>query len=267
MDTRDKGVFLTGGAQGLGRGIVVKLLSLGAKVFFVDVDVERGKATQVELQTQYGADVVFFQPADVSDGEQHKAAFDAAVSTLGAVEICVNNAGIMAEDKWEKVLAVNAGSHIRGSLLALEHMRRDRGGRGGVIINVASLAALYPKSICPSYTASKHAVIGFTTSWAMNPDHKDHGVRWCCLCPATFQSGMVDLKRLGDLDTDTIAEILQKQGFVEISQVVEGVMKLMRDPDNNGAILEVSLEKGARYRRRQVVDRDGVSDLVVVDTY
>ncbi|XP_025078426.1 17-beta-hydroxysteroid dehydrogenase 14-like isoform X2 [Pomacea canaliculata] len=72
MDPRGKGVFLTGGAQGLGRGIVEELLSFGAKVLFCDVDVERGRATESELQTQYGADVVCFQPADVSDDEQHK---------------------------------------------------------------------------------------------------------------------------------------------------------------------------------------------------
>ncbi|XP_025078098.1 15-hydroxyprostaglandin dehydrogenase [NAD(+)]-like [Pomacea canaliculata] len=107
MDPRGKGVFLTGGAQGLGRGIVEELLSLGAKVLFCDVDVERGRATESELQTQYGADVVFFQPADVSDDEQHKAAFRAAVSQFGAVELCVNNAGIVDEKNWEKVLAVN----------------------------------------------------------------------------------------------------------------------------------------------------------------
>ncbi|XP_025078193.1 15-hydroxyprostaglandin dehydrogenase [NAD(+)]-like [Pomacea canaliculata] len=89
------------------------------------------------------------------------------------------------------MLAVNTGAYIRGSLLALEHMRRDRGGRGGVIINVASLAGLYVSSFNPGYCASKHAVVGFTTSWAMSPDQKDHGVRWCCLCPDAIQTSMI----------------------------------------------------------------------------
>ncbi|PVD19627.1 hypothetical protein C0Q70_20117 [Pomacea canaliculata] len=160
-------------------------------------------------------DVVFFHPADVSDGEQHKAAFGIAVSKFETVDICVNNAGILKESNWEKLMAINVGAVIRGSLLALEHMRCDRGGRGGVIINVASIVGLTVTPVSPTYCASKHAVIGFTTSWA----------------------------------------------------VVDAVMKLIQDPDNNGAILAVTLKKGARYRRRQVVDRDGVNDLVIVDTY
>ncbi|XP_025077453.1 15-hydroxyprostaglandin dehydrogenase [NAD(+)]-like isoform X2 [Pomacea canaliculata] len=259
MDPQGKSVFLTGGAQGLGRGIVEKLLSLGAKVLFCDVDVERGKATESELQTQYGADVVFFHPADVSDDEQHK------VSKFETVDICVNNAGILNESNWEKVMAINAGAVIRGSLLALEHMRRDRGGRGGVIINVASIAGLNVNPACPTYCASKHAVIGFTTSWAMSPGQKDHAVRWCCLCPDAMETSML---KVTDIHyPEMLEEYLKDNGVMSVSQVADAVMKLIQDPDNNGAILEVTLKKGARYRRRQVVDRDGVNDLVIMDTY
>ncbi|XP_025078402.1 15-hydroxyprostaglandin dehydrogenase [NAD(+)]-like [Pomacea canaliculata] len=269
MDLRGKSVFLTGGARGLGRGIVEELLSLGAKVLFCDVNVEQGRVTEVELQKQYGADVVFFQEADVSDEEQHKAAFAAAVSKLGVVDICVNNAGISDENSWEKVLEVNTGAYIRGSLLALKHMRRDLGGCGGVIINVASLLGLMPMATSPVYAASKHAVVGFTTSWAMSPDQKEHGVRWCCLCPGIFNSELLQetLNSNRVYHVQDVQQYLQDHGVMPVSQVAQAVIKLIQDPDNNGAILEVSLAKGARYRRRQIVDRDGVSDLVVVDTY
>ncbi|XP_025077945.1 uncharacterized protein LOC112554400 [Pomacea canaliculata] len=266
MDPQGKGVFLTGGAQGLGRGTVDKLLSLGAKVLFCDINVEKGRATEAELQEQYGVDVVFFHPADVSDDKQHKAAFQRAVSKFGTVDIYVNNAGIMNENTWEKMIAVNVGGYIRGSLQALEHMRRDRGGRGGVIINVASKAGLIPSLCFPSYVASKHAVVGFTTSWAMSPDQKDHGVRWCCLCPDPIDTSMI--KNNNNIyHQELFEQYVKENGVMPVSQVAEVIIKLIRDPENNGAILEVSLRKGANYRRRQVVDRDGVSDLVVVDTY
>ncbi|KAK7465159.1 hypothetical protein BaRGS_00037662, partial [Batillaria attramentaria] len=90
MDLSGKGVFLTGGARGLGRGMTEALLSKGAK--------------------------------------------------FGAVDICINNAGIIDERVWEKMFAVNTVAQIRGSQLALDHMRRDRGGRGGLIINTVSVS-------------------------------------------------------------------------------------------------------------------------------
>ncbi|XP_025077625.1 15-hydroxyprostaglandin dehydrogenase [NAD(+)]-like [Pomacea canaliculata] len=145
-------------------------------------------------------------------------------------------------------------------------MRRDRGGRGGVIINVASRAGTHIYSFLPTYSASKHAVVGFTTSLAMGPDQRNHGVRWCCLCPDAIQTSAASNKDLTS-HPELAKQYVQKHGAMPISQVVQAVMKLIRDPDNNCAILEVSHEKGARYLRRQVVDRDDVSDVEVVDTY
>ncbi|KAK7465896.1 hypothetical protein BaRGS_00037548 [Batillaria attramentaria] len=114
MELYGKGVFLTGGARGLGRGMTEALLSKGAKVLFCDILTDAGKSAEAELQAKYGAD------------------------NFGAVDICVNNAGIMDERVLERMVAVNMVAKIRGSQLALDHMRRDRGGRGGLIINMVS---------------------------------------------------------------------------------------------------------------------------------
>nr|KAG5693340.1 hypothetical protein BaRGS_017633 [Batillaria attramentaria] len=110
------------------------------KVFFCDIIEDLGKATATELQKKYG-DRVSFRLCDVSDSKDLTDAFEAAVSTFGAVDICVNNAGIANEGIWDKMIAINQVGEIRGSLLAYEHMRRDKGGRGGVIINVASMTS------------------------------------------------------------------------------------------------------------------------------
>ncbi|XP_025078192.1 15-hydroxyprostaglandin dehydrogenase [NAD(+)]-like isoform X2 [Pomacea canaliculata] len=167
----------------------------------------------------------FFTRQTSRMAKQHKAAFQAAVCKLGAVEICVNNVGILNEKNWEKVLPINVESHIRGSLLALEHMRRDYGGRGGVIINVASTLGYLSMPTSPIYVASKHAVVGFTTSWAMSPDQKEHGVRWCCLCPDAFDSEMMRESLKGDIihNAEVLQHYVQQQGTLKISQVAEGV--------------------------------------------
>nr|KAG5687517.1 hypothetical protein BaRGS_027302 [Batillaria attramentaria] len=108
MELAGKGVFLTGGARGFGRGMVEALLEKGAKVMFCDVKAELGLATESELRKRHGVDNVIFRQCDVSDASQLKAAFEAAVSKFGAVDICVNNAAILDERVWEKMMEINS---------------------------------------------------------------------------------------------------------------------------------------------------------------
>nr|KAG5687521.1 hypothetical protein BaRGS_027306 [Batillaria attramentaria] len=77
------------------------------KVLFCDILTDAGKSAEAELQAKYGADNVIFRRTDVTDAEELKAAFEAAVSKFGAVDICVNNAGIMDERVLERMVAVN----------------------------------------------------------------------------------------------------------------------------------------------------------------
>nr|KAG5689895.1 hypothetical protein BaRGS_023643 [Batillaria attramentaria] len=149
------------------------------------------------------------------------AAFQAAVTKFGAVDICVNNAGIVHETLWEKMIAVNMTAVIRGSQLALEHMRRDRGGRGGIIVNTASIAGLGPYSSIPVYAATKHAVVGFTTSWAV----------YVCYRPP---------------------------------ELAQAFISMLEDQSSDDVIFEVVAGKGS-YRKRQIVDPDGKSNLLTVD--
>ncbi|XP_025077741.1 15-hydroxyprostaglandin dehydrogenase [NAD(+)]-like [Pomacea canaliculata] len=183
MNVSGKGAFVTGGARGLGRGIVEILLSRGAKVFFCDISESNGRATEQELQKVYGASHVTFSQCDVTNSSQLKDVFEQAVSKLGAVEICVNNAGIMDERVWETMLDINTRATIRGCQLAFDHMDKTRGGKGGVIVNMVSIAGLFSEHFFPVYVATKHAVLGFTLSWAACMEDGKQGVSWACLCP------------------------------------------------------------------------------------
>ncbi|KAK7465897.1 hypothetical protein BaRGS_00037549 [Batillaria attramentaria] len=266
MDLTGKGVFLTGGARGLGRGMTEALLAKGAKVLICDINTETGLATEGELQKQYGAENVIFKQCDVTDSAQLKAAFEAAVSKFGAVDICVNNAGIMDERVWEKMIAINLAAQIRGCQLALEHMRRDRGGRGGLIINTVSTAGLYPGYWFPVYTATKHAMIGFTTSWAKNPKMPEMGVRWRCLCPDGINTDLLVLQENQVHDVEDFMKEVRAAGILEPEEVVEAFMKIVQDQDSDDVIFELWKGTKGQYRRRQLVDSDGVSNLVTVDT-
>ncbi|XP_070179138.1 15-hydroxyprostaglandin dehydrogenase [NAD(+)]-like [Littorina saxatilis] len=193
MELRGKGVFITGAATGIGRALLPSLLDRGARVLFCDVNEEAGRRARDELLLKYGESDVIFMQCDVSDAKQLTEAFQRAVNEFRAVEICINNAAIMDERVWEKMIDINQVGVIRGSNLALEHMRRDKGGRGGVIINTASVNGLYyGQWMFPVYMCTKKAIVGFTTSWANSPEQEQHGVRWGVVCPDGTATPLTD---------------------------------------------------------------------------
>lgn len=96
--------------------------------------------------------------------------FKAAKTHFGGVDIVINNAGIAErtplweDDKgfWKKVIDIDLTAVIEGTRLGIQVLREQ--GRGGVIVNTASLAGLYPQPLTPVYSAAKFGVIGLTRS-------------------------------------------------------------------------------------------------------
>lgn len=115
--------------------------------------------------------VAYFVQCDVTNYEQQAAMFAVAEKHFGRVDIVVNNAGIVEryplweDDKgvWKKVIDIDLSAVIEGTRLGIHALKRY--GRGGVIVNTASLAGLYPQGLTPVYSAAKFGVIGFTRSF------------------------------------------------------------------------------------------------------
>ncbi|KAL8575176.1 hypothetical protein ACOMHN_042486 [Nucella lapillus] len=245
-------VFLTGGAMGIGRSVTgsVGEKSQGEKVLFCGIDAEVGKATEAELQKQYGADNVGFVQCDVTDADQLQVAFDAAVKKFGAVEICANNAGILDQSRWEKMIDINMTAQIRGSEIALEHMRRDKGVRGGVIINTV---------------ATKFAMIGYMTNLAADPDMVAMGVRWGCFCPMAVDTQLIDVKEGAVRKLERFHKAMEGLDKMKTEVAAKAFIHQLEDVENNGKLMVVDPNKGPLYRRRVIVDEDGVSNPIVVD--
>lgn len=263
-----RGVFLTGGAQGIGRCMTASLLEKGAKVLFCDIEADTGRATEEVFRKQYGTDNVGFVHCDVTDAAQLKKAFGAAVKKFGAVEVCANNAGIVEERRWEETLAINTTAQIRASELAFEHMRRDKGGQGGVIINTASIGGLIRGYWLPVTVASRHAVVGYTTSRASDPDVPGLGVRWCCFCPGPVKTRIEDFIKRGKTGVKNPEDFLNFWDTfqrLEPEDVARAFIQQLEDVDNNGKIMVVTQDRGAVYRQRILVDEDGVSNPLEVD--
>jgi NAD(P)-dependent dehydrogenase (short-subunit alcohol dehydrogenase family) len=178
---------VTGGAQGLGHGIARRLAEAGASVLIGDVREDQAHQAAKDLSAAYGVRVIATR-MDVTAEASVAAAADLAAAEFGGVDIWVNNAGLfpniplleMTEAVWDEVMAVNLRGVFLGSREAARRM--IDAGQGGVIVNVASLAAF--KGVAPgvtAYVASKHGVRGATRQIAL--ELAPHGVRVLGVAP------------------------------------------------------------------------------------
>ncbi|XP_059491063.1 15-hydroxyprostaglandin dehydrogenase [NAD(+)]-like [Neocloeon triangulifer] len=190
MDLRGKVALITGGAAGIGKACVEELLKLGCKVSICDVNSSNGDTLAQELGQKFNKSVIFC-PCDVTDYPQSEEAFQETTSALGPIDIVVNNAGIMNDRFWELEVDTNLNGVIRGTLLGMRFMGKDRGGKGGTIVNVGSNTSMRPYVSAPIYSATKHAVLGFTRSFG-DPFHVEQtGVRVVALCPGATSTGII----------------------------------------------------------------------------
>jgi NAD(P)-dependent dehydrogenase (short-subunit alcohol dehydrogenase family) len=180
---------VTGAGRGFGRQIARRLAGRGYTVLATDIDEEAAACTADEAGG-------FSAALDVRDPEAHRRV--AAIATeRGPLEVWVNNAGVLRTRKaWEhpdddvRLLAeVNLLGVIWGSRAAVDAMRR-RGGENMHVINLASLSALAPVPGLAVYAATKHGVLGFTTSLAGDLREAALPISMHAVCPAGADTDM-----------------------------------------------------------------------------
>lgn len=174
-----KTAIVTGGAMGIGKGIVARLHEAGAAIVIADYDAEATQATSAAFNA-LRPDSVIGVVADVSKAADVKKMVAAAVDTFGSLDILVNNAGVfpaqpisdMTEADFERVININLKGIFLGTKFASEQMIQQ--GNGGKIINVTSIDALHPSMVgLAHYDASKHGAWGFTKNAALElAEHK-----------------------------------------------------------------------------------------------
>lgn len=208
-DLKDRVAIVTGagGMGGIGRAIALRLARDGAHVVLADIErppdrlppdeVSAGwrgiqsVAEEVRALGRRALPVV----ADISRAEQVERMVESAVRDLGGVDILVNNARAVGnyaapvveldESEWDHVMAVNA----RGTFLCCRAVMRWMLGarRGGVIVNISSIAGRVGQAGNSAYSASKFAIIGFTQSLAL--EAAPHGIRVNAVCPGAVNTG------------------------------------------------------------------------------
>ena len=184
-----KVALVTGGAQGIGRAIVEKLVREGARVSFLDRDEAGGAAAARDMGG------VPFVRADVTREVEVEAAIAELVRREGGLDVLVNNAGVnayfdatsMTEAQWDAVFAVD----LKGAWICAKHalppMKR---ARGGSIVNIASIHASLTIAGMFPYAAAKSGLVGLTRSLAL--DYAPANIRVNAVLPGWTRTRLVE---------------------------------------------------------------------------
>ncbi len=190
---QNKVALITGGANGLGAAIALRMCEEGCAVLIVDRDQDGAKVAE---RLQAAGHRAAFQACDVTSEAQVKAAVQAAVDQFGRLDVLVNNAGIAGVNKptdqleladWEAVMAVNTTAVFLCTKHAIAPLRK---AGGGSIVNISSIYGIVGGGDVPPYHASKGAVRTMSKNDALTfaPDK----IRVNSIHPGFIFTAMVD---------------------------------------------------------------------------
>ena len=197
-----KVVLVTGGTSGLGRDAALAFAREGAKVVLTGRRVEAGEEVVSAIQKEAGE--ALFVRADVSQTSDVEATVQACVKNYGGLDCAFNNAGIdgtlmvpMVDYKrevWDQVILTN----LTGTFLSMKYEIPEMLKRGGgSIVNMSAMAGLRSgRRTGAAYNASKHGIIGLTTTGAV--EYAAQGIRVNAVCPALIQTPMSEATFLKD---------------------------------------------------------------------
>ncbi|PYE18784.1 NAD(P)-dependent dehydrogenase (short-subunit alcohol dehydrogenase family) [Williamsia limnetica] len=196
-DLSGRRALVTGGAQGLGRGMAEALGRAGAAVAIADVQADVGVQTVADLQAA-GIKATYIG-LDVTDDASWETAIADTIAELGGLDILVNNAGVeitslivdVQPEDIRKMLDVN----VLGTALGLKHAFRamapgGAAGAGGAVVNIGSVAATIAFPAISVYSASKSAIDRLTRVAAMESGKLGYGVRVNTVFPGLVPTAM-----------------------------------------------------------------------------
>jgi NAD(P)-dependent dehydrogenase (short-subunit alcohol dehydrogenase family) len=222
---RGRHALVTGGGRGIGASIARSLASHGAKVSLLGRTASTLESLAAELHSD-GAQT-FCTISDVSRRESLEAAFAAARTVFGPIDILINNAGqaisapITKRDDvlWERLLAINLSGTYFGIQAALPDMLQGGFGR---IVNIASTAGLTGYPYVAAYCAAKHGVIGLTRAVAREVATRNITIN--AVCP-------------GYTDTNLIREAAAKISAVT-GRKVDDALQAMTKSNPQGRLIQ-----------------------------
>ena len=216
--------FITGAASGLGLACAEILAREGWHLVLTDVDASRLDLVASSFARD-GARVAAIA-CDVRDAAAMAQLVDSAVATLGGIDLAINCAGVAlagafhnsSAEEWQWIFDINMHGVANSCRPLIRHMAR---GKGGVIINIASIAAVTTSASMSAYNASKAAVVAFSES--LMQEYTDYGVQVMVAMPGFFRTRLIESAR-GDEKTLQAAGRLIEDSGVSAEEVAEQML-------------------------------------------
>jgi NAD(P)-dependent dehydrogenase (short-subunit alcohol dehydrogenase family) len=222
MQISNKHAVVTGGASGIGRGLVRRFTDEGARAVVVaDRDLGAARAVASEI----GGLAVL---VDAGREDSVRALVEEAEAANGPIDLFVSNAGVpggmggpeIADDVWDEAWRVNVMAHVWAARALLPGMV-ERGE--GYLVNTASAAGLLTQVSSLPYSTTKHAAVALAEWLAI--EYGDRGVRVSCICPQAVKTPMLDLA----MEEPAGAAALTAGGLIEPEDVAEAVVAGLRE--------------------------------------
>jgi NAD(P)-dependent dehydrogenase (short-subunit alcohol dehydrogenase family) len=234
-------VLLTGATGGFGRRTAERLAADGARLVLSDIDEQALAKLTDSLPTETAT-----LAGNIEDESLSERLVDLSVERFGRLDIAINNAGIaqsfvklpqVPSDEARRIIDID----LMGVFYAMKHQipamekQHKSSGKGGAIVNIASVAGLAGAARLSVYAAAKHGVVGLTRSAAA--EYATRGIRVNAVCPSFARTNMVGdfVKLRGGADAEALLELTRgvpMKRVAEVDEIVE-VILFAADPKNS----------------------------------
>ncbi|GGV76116.1 3-oxoacyl-ACP reductase [Streptomyces gelaticus] len=241
-------VITAAAGAGIGGATARRFLEEGARIVIGDAHARRLKETEQAFADEFGADRVAALPCDVTDETQVRDLFALAERAHDGLDIVVNNAGLggtaelteMTDEQWTKVLDVTLNGTFRCTRAALRSLRAA--GRGGIVVNNASVVGWRAQSGQAHYAAAKAGVMALTRCAAI--EAAEYGVRVNAVAPSlAMHPHLVKVTSAELLDELTAKEAFGR--YAEPWEVANVIVFLASDYSSylTGEVVSVSSQR------------------------
>ncbi len=226
---KDKVCILTGAGGGIGSAIAEALFSCGAKLVLMGRDVKK-------LEKVANGRECLIIPGDICDDNYIRETVEKTVSAYGGVDVLINNAGVaqskpfeeISMEEYDWIMNTNARAPFLLCKTALPYLEKSS---SGTIINIASVTAHNGYPLQSVYSASKHALLGFSKS--LSKEYYERGVRVHVISPGAVFTDMIKISR-PDLTSD---------GMLLPEDIAETVLYLIKMRKTSAVADEIALHR------------------------